>query len=84
MLTKKVMILFEPDKYKKLEEQAFIQKKSVGSLVREAVEKIVLKEETSKEKKIKAAMQLISAEEDIPEWDEIERKLSKIRQRKNK
>ena len=84
MLTKKVMVLFEPEKYKKLEKYAFLHETSVGSLIREAVEKVILKEETSKEKRMKAAMQIVSAEEDIPDWDEVERKLSKNRQRESR
>ena len=37
-LTKKVMILFDPDKYKKLELKARLHKKSVGALIRDTME----------------------------------------------
>jgi predicted transcriptional regulator len=42
VLKKRVEVLFEPSEYRRLEELAQARKRSVGSLVREAVEKYVL------------------------------------------
>lgn len=42
MLKKRVEILFEPSEYRRLEEIARAQKRSVGSMVREAVAKYML------------------------------------------
>lgn len=84
MLTKKVMVLFEPEKYKKLEKYAFLHETSVGALIRESVEKVILKDDLSKEKRIKAAQRLVSAEEDMPEWEELEKTFLKVRSKGNK
>lgn len=43
MLKKRVEVLFEPSEYRRLEEVARAQKRSVGSVVREAVEKHVVR-----------------------------------------
>ena len=50
MLKKRVEILFEPLEYRRLEEIARTRKRSVGSVVREAVERYVL-EPTQEEKR---------------------------------
>lgn len=42
MLKKRVEVLFEPSILRRLEEISHTQKRSVGSLVREAVEKYIL------------------------------------------
>lgn len=73
-LTKKAMILFDPQKYKKLEKEAKRRHTSVGELVREAVEVAILaKQEPAKQKRLAAARRLIFAEEKVPEWEEIEK-----------
>ncbi len=72
-LTKRVMILFDPERYQKVAEEAKRHHYSVGALIREAVDKAVLNEsEASKSTKLEAAAQLISMKEDVPDWDEIE------------
>lgn len=72
-LTKKTMILFDPKQYRKLEIKAKLRKTSVAALVREAVEQTVLAEdEMSKKKRIEAAKRLVSAEEEMLSWEEIE------------
>jgi len=72
-LTKRVMILFDPERYQKLEEVTRQRHCSIGALIREAVEKGVLERgEASKNTKLEAAKCLISMEEDVPDWDEIE------------
>jgi len=72
-LTKKTMILFDPDQYRKLREKAKLRNTSIAALVREAVEKTVLAEdEVSKKRRIQAAKRLVSAQEDLLSWEEIE------------
>ena len=51
MLRKRVEILFDEREYKRLEEIARVKKQSVGSLVREAVEKYVADPERAKKRK---------------------------------
>ena len=73
-LTKKVMILFEPDKYKKLELKARLHKKSVGALIRDTMEECVIPDDKiSKKKRMEAARRIVSAEEKQVEWKEIEK-----------
>ena len=77
-LTKRVMILFDPERYQKLEEVAKQQHCSIGALIRETVEKGALeRDETSKSTKLEAARHLISMEEDVPDWDEIEKLIAR-------
>ncbi len=72
-LTKKTMILFEPEQYRKLVEKAKLRGISVAALIREAVEKVILAEdEASKKVRMQAAQRIISAQEDLPTWEEIE------------
>ncbi len=77
-LTKKVMILFDPEKYKVLKLKARMQKKSVGALVRDTIEKVViLDERDAKKEKMEAAKRIISAEEESVDWEEIEKLIAK-------
>ena len=74
VLTKKVMILFDPDKYKKLELKARLHKKSVGALIRDTIEEVVLLDDkVSKKKRMEAAKRIVSADEKPVEWEEIEK-----------
>ncbi|MCL5771173.1 MAG: hypothetical protein M1479_02725 [Actinobacteria bacterium] len=76
-LTKKVMILFDPDKYKKLELKARLYKKSVGALIRDTIEEVVIPDErVSKKKKMEAAQRIVAADEEMPEWEEIEKQIA--------
>lgn len=80
MLSKKAMILFDEKQYQRLKEEAVLRKTSVGSLVREAVQRFILHEkEDSQDIRIEAARRLVSAHEDVPEWEEIERTLGEAR-----
>lgn len=73
-LTKKVMILFDPDKYKKLELKARLHKKSVGALIRDTMEENDMPDdEISRKKRMDAARRIVSADEKSVEWKEIER-----------
>jgi len=77
-LTKRLMILFEPGRYQQLEEVAKQRHCSIGALIRESVEKEVLAKGTaSKSTKLEAARYLISMEEDVPDWDEIEKLITR-------
>ena len=77
-LTRKAMILFDPEQYRKLEEEARRRKSSVGTLVREAVEKAVLaKSKITLDERIEAAERIVSAREEIPEWEEIEKLIAR-------
>jgi hypothetical protein len=73
-LTKRVMVLFDPERYQRLQEEAKQRQCSTGTLIREAVEKGILqKGEASKSTRLEAAKRLTSMREDIPEWDEMEK-----------
>ena len=73
-LTKKVMVLFDPERYQKVVGEAKRRGCSVGALIREGVDKGILeKAEVSKSTKLEAAARLVSREEEIPEWDRIEK-----------
>lgn len=74
-LTKKTMILFDMEQYEKLKEFAKKHHKSMGQLIRESVETMVLKK-ANIEERVQAAMRLTSAEEMV-EWEEFERAVSK-------
>jgi predicted DNA-binding ribbon-helix-helix protein len=76
-LTKKVMILFNPERYQKLTEEAQRRQCSVGALIREAVDKAILeKGGFSQTLKLEAAQRIVSQEEEIADWEEIERLIS--------
>ena len=73
-LTKKVMILFDPDKYKKLELKARLHKKSVGALIRDTMEEYDIPDDKiSKKRRMEAARRIISADEKPVGWKEIEK-----------
>lgn len=73
VLSKKVMVLFDPKQYKKIEEKAKLKGLSVGALIRQAVvEGVLKKEEIAGDVRLKAAQRLISAEEEIVEWQRLE------------
>ncbi len=77
-LTKKVMILFDPEQYARVVERAKQRGISVGALVREAVAKELARgEQPDREERLEAARRLVSVEEEVPEWDEFERALER-------
>lgn len=69
MLKKRVEVLFEPLEYHQLEEIAHARRRSVGSLVREAVEKYVLL--PTQAEKQKALEWIVSGEDDLGSWEEL-------------
>ena len=71
-------MLFDPEKYKVLELKARMQKKSVGALVRDTIEKVViLDERESKKEKLEAAQRIVSADEEPADWKEIEKLIAR-------
>jgi urease gamma subunit len=77
-LTKKVMILFDPEKYKKLEMKARLNKKSVGALIRDTIEDTVIMDDgKSKRNRMEAARKIVSVDEKPVEWDEIEKLIAR-------
>ncbi len=77
-LTRKVMVLFDPERYQKVAEEARKRHSSIGALVREAVDREVLKEsESSRNTKFEAAARLISMKEDVPDWAEVEKLIAR-------
>ena len=81
MLKKRVEILFEPLEYRRLEEVARARKRSVGSVVREAVERYVL-EPTQEEKR--RALEWIASQTfgDIGgDWEQVKEEIAEERMR---
>jgi hypothetical protein len=75
MLKKRVEVLFEPSEYLKLEGMAQAGRRSVGSLVREAVEKYVL--HPAREERRKALEWILSGEDDLGSWEELKEAISR-------
>lgn len=72
-LTKRVMILFDAERYGKLEEEARRRRCSVGALIRETLENEVLRKgKASRSARLEAAKRLTSMAEDVPDWDKVE------------
>ena len=77
-LTKRVMILFDAQRYQKLEGEARRRHCSVGALIRETLENEVLRKgKDSRSARLKAARRLTSMEEAVPDWDKIERLIAR-------
>jgi hypothetical protein len=68
MLSKRVEVLFDPKQYEGLEQEARRRGESVGSLVREAVERQYLL--PSREERRTALKELLSIKLDIGSWEE--------------
>ncbi|HIE12090.1 MAG TPA: hypothetical protein EYP63_01480 [Desulfotomaculum sp.] len=77
-LTKKVMVLFDPESYKLVEEQARQMKISIGQFIRDAVDRALAEEsKPDKTARMQAARRLTAAKEAVIEWDELERVLER-------
>lgn len=68
MLSKRVEVLFDPKQYAELEQRAQRDGKSVGALIREAVEREYLR--PSREERQAALKALLSIKLDISSWEE--------------
>jgi len=75
-LTKKAMVLFDEDQYKRIAKYAKGRHVSVGQAIRDAVDAVVLKKGSSEER-MKAALRLTTASEADVDWDEFERSIMK-------
>jgi len=75
VLKKRVEVLFEPSEYHQLEEVAHARRRSVGSVVREAVEKYVL--QPTQEGRREALEWILSGEDDLGSWEELKEALSR-------
>jgi len=75
MLKKRVEVLFEPSEYHRLEEMAQAERRSVGSLVREAVERYVLR--PAREERHEALEWILSGEDDLGSWEELKEAISR-------
>jgi predicted transcriptional regulator len=73
MLRKRVEVLFEPSEYHRLEELAQAKRRSVGSLVREAVEQLYL--QPSREERLQAVERLASQNFDFGSWEEVKEEI---------
>jgi hypothetical protein len=69
MLSKRVEVLFDPKQYAELERVAHQNAKSVGGLIREAVERLYL--QPSREERLQAVKWLTSQNIDFPPWEEV-------------
>jgi hypothetical protein len=73
MLSKRVEVLFEPKQYAELERVAQQNAKSVGGLIREAVERLYLK--PSREERLQAVERLVSQNFDFGSWEEVKEEI---------
>lgn len=74
-LTKRLQILLSPEQYIKLELYAKKERKSVASVIREAVDKM-LSQRTKSEKK-KAVERMLARELPVEEWEKMEEEIMK-------
>jgi hypothetical protein len=78
MKSKRVEVLFDPKEYRTLEERARIEGRSVGAMVREAVEKYVIRPRDEKRRK---AFEWLQSQrfEDIGDWDQVKKEIIEAR-----
>ena len=67
MLSKRVEVLFDPKQYTALEQEARRRGKSMGWLIREAVERLYLA--PSRQERLEAVKRLTSQNLDLPPWE---------------
>jgi hypothetical protein len=75
-LTKKAMVLFDEKQYKRVADFAKSRHISVGQVIRDAVDAVVLKKGSSEER-MKAALRLTSAADAGVDWDAFESSVMK-------
>jgi hypothetical protein len=75
-LTKKAMVLFDEKQYKRVADFAKTHHLSVGEVIRNAVDAVVLQKGNAEER-MKAAIRLTSGKDADADWDEVERSLMK-------
>lgn len=70
-LNKRVQVLLSPGQYARLKEIARARGKSVGSLIRQAVQKQYL--DTSREERLDAVEELAGLRLPVSDWEQMER-----------
>ena len=78
-LTRRVGVLLEPEQYSVLQDLARQRRKSVASLIREAVEREYLI--PTREERLEAWRRIVSQEIDFGEWDDIKKAMAEERAR---
>jgi predicted DNA-binding ribbon-helix-helix protein len=73
MLSKRVEVLFDPKQYSELEQVAHRDGKSVGALIREAVEKQLL--QPTRRQKLAAVRRITSQQMEWPPWDQLKEEI---------
>jgi hypothetical protein len=71
-LTKKTMVLFDEEQYKRIADFAKSRHISVGQAIRDAVDTVVLKKSSS-EARMNAAVRLTSVADEEIDWEKFER-----------
>ena len=72
-LTKRLQLLLTPEQYKMVQLYAKKHKKSIGSVIREALDKII--SERSKKEKQKAVQRLLSRKLPVSNWEQMEEEI---------
>ena len=72
-LTKRLQLLLTPEQYKMLQLYAKKHKKSIGSVIREALDKMI--SGRSKKEKKKAVERLLSRKLPVSDWEQMEKEI---------
>lgn len=81
MLNKRVEVLFEPSEYRRLEEIARSEKRSVGAVVREAVGKYVLRPTEEERRKAFRWLRSQTFEDIGGDWEQVKEEIAEERAR---
>jgi hypothetical protein len=81
MKSKRVEVLFDPKEYRTLEERARIEGRSVGAMVREAVEKYVIHPRDEERRKAFEWLRSQTFDEIGGEWEDVKREIIEERVR---
>jgi hypothetical protein len=77
MLSKRVEVLFDPKQYSELEHVSQRNGKSVGALIREAVERQFL--QPTRRQRLAAVKRLTSQQIDWPPWEDLKEQIIKAK-----
>lgn len=81
MLKKRVEVLFEPSEFRRLEKIARAERRSVGSVVREAVSKYVLRPTEEERREAFRWLRSQTFEDIGGDWEDVKRELAESRAR---
>jgi hypothetical protein len=75
VLTKRVQVLFPEHLWQNLVQQAQLQNRSVGALIREAVEQVYFTDEAEAQKTVRARIvdEIAAMELPVADWEQMER-----------